>query len=51
MASPMQGLSVTNDLIASMVLAIWLYLLLGRGAFWLGHERDDAVPVAQTWRL
>jgi hopene-associated glycosyltransferase HpnB len=24
-----------------MVLAIWLYLLLGRGLFWLGHERDD----------
>jgi hopene-associated glycosyltransferase HpnB len=30
-----------------MVLAIWLYLLLGRGAFWLGRERDDAVPSAQ----
>ena len=30
-----KGLSVTNDLIASMVLAIWLYLLAGRGAFWL----------------
>jgi hopene-associated glycosyltransferase HpnB len=24
-----------------MVLAIWLYLLLGRGFFWLGRERDD----------
>jgi hopene-associated glycosyltransferase HpnB len=30
-----------------MVLAIWLYLLLGRGAFWLGRERDDAVPPGQ----
>src|SRR5271154_5057855 len=47
MAPPMQGLSVANDLIASMVLAIWLYLLLGRGAFWRGRERDDAVPAGQ----
>jgi hopene-associated glycosyltransferase HpnB len=27
-----------------MVLVIWLYLLAGRGGFWLGRERDDAVP-------
>jgi hopene-associated glycosyltransferase HpnB len=27
-----------------MVLAIWLYLLAGRGAFWLGRERDDEGP-------
>jgi hopene-associated glycosyltransferase HpnB len=26
-----------------MVLAIWLYLLLGRGMFWLGRERDEAI--------
>ena len=32
---------MTNELIASMVLAIWLYLLSGRGAFWLARERDD----------
>ena len=32
---------MANDLIASMVLAIWLYLLAGRGAFWLAAERDD----------
>jgi hopene-associated glycosyltransferase HpnB len=38
-----QGLSVTIELIASMVLAIWLYLLIGRGGFWLGRERDDDV--------
>jgi hopene-associated glycosyltransferase HpnB len=24
-----------------MVLAIWLYLLAGRGGFWLGRQRDD----------
>ena len=32
---------MANDLIASMVLAIWLYLLAARGAFWLARERDD----------
>ena len=30
-----------------MVLAIWLYLLLGRGFFWLGRERDDQAPAGQ----
>jgi hopene-associated glycosyltransferase HpnB len=25
-----------------MVVAIWVYLLVGRGGFWLGRERDDA---------
>jgi hopene-associated glycosyltransferase HpnB len=36
---------VANDLVASMVVAIWLYLLAGRGAFWLGGERDtDIAP-------
>src|SRR5271170_6490109 len=49
MAPPIQGLSVTNDLIASMVLAIWLYLLLGRGAFWLGRERDEAIAGQGPW--
>jgi hopene-associated glycosyltransferase HpnB len=43
----MQGLSVTNGLIASTVLAIWLYLLVGRGLFWLGRERDDRTATAQ----
>jgi hopene-associated glycosyltransferase HpnB len=27
--------------IAAATLAVWLYLLLGRGAFWLARERDD----------
>jgi hopene-associated glycosyltransferase HpnB len=27
-----------------MVLAIWLYLLVGRGGFWLARERDDEAP-------
>src|ERR1700719_4727539 len=39
-----EGLSVANDLIASMVLAIWLYLLAARGGFWLAAQRDDDGP-------
>ena len=35
---------MANDLVASMVLAIWLYLLAGRGGFWLSAERDDDAP-------
>jgi hopene-associated glycosyltransferase HpnB len=38
---------VANELVASMVLAIWLYLLAGRGAFWRGSERDDQFPVGE----
>ena len=30
--------------IATLALAIWTYLLLGRGGFWLCRERDDAAP-------
>src|SRR5262249_45566794 len=45
---PLQGLSVTNGLIASMVLAIWLYLIAGRGLFWLGRERDDGTAAEQA---
>jgi len=41
---------VTNDLIASMVLAIWLYLLAGRGVFWLAGERDDEVAAGEGAR-
>jgi len=33
---------VANDLIASMVLAIWSYLIAARGGFWRAAERDDA---------
>jgi hopene-associated glycosyltransferase HpnB len=38
---------VTNDIVSSMVLAIWLYLLVGRGMFWLAGERDDAGPAGK----
>ncbi len=34
---------MANDLLASMVVAIWLYLVLGRGGFWRAAERDSAV--------
>ncbi len=36
---------MANALIASMVLAIWLYLLAARGGFWLAAQRDDDGPV------
>jgi len=38
---------VTNDLVASMVLLIWLYLLVGHGMFWRARERDDAMPAGE----
>ena len=38
---------MTIELIASMVLVIWLYLLLARGGFWLAAERDDDRTVAE----
>ena len=38
---------MTIELIASMVLAIWLYLLVGRGGFWLARERDDDKPARE----
>ena len=32
---------MANDLIASMVLALWLYLIAARGGFWRAAQRDD----------
>jgi hopene-associated glycosyltransferase HpnB len=37
---------VANDIVASMVLAIWLYLLFARGGFWLGREHDGEIAAA-----
>jgi len=37
---------VANDLVASMVVAIWLYLLAARGGFWLAAPREEGCP---TW--
>jgi hopene-associated glycosyltransferase HpnB len=32
---------VAEDILASIVLAIWLYLIAARGSFWRAAERDD----------
>jgi hopene-associated glycosyltransferase HpnB len=32
------------QILAALALAIWLYLLLGRGGFWLSRERDGGEP-------
>jgi hopene-associated glycosyltransferase HpnB len=40
------------QILAALALAIWLYLLLGRGGFWLSAERDDGkvAPVSsKVW--
>jgi hopene-associated glycosyltransferase HpnB len=41
------------EILASLALAIWLYLLLGHGGFWLSSERDDRkrppLPAAAAW--
>ncbi len=38
------------QILAALALAIWLYLLLGRGGFWLSSQRDDAVlPAPEVW--
>lgn len=37
--------------IGGATLAIWLYMLVARGGFWLARERDDAVaaPAPAAW--
>ena len=36
--------------VASIALAIWLYLIFARGAFWLNTERDEpAAPSPPSW--
>jgi hopene-associated glycosyltransferase HpnB len=37
------------NLLAVAALAVWLYLIAGRGGFWLGCERDDGGPAPATW--
>ncbi len=34
---------MSAELVAVAALAIWLYLLVGRGFFWRGSERDDTL--------
>jgi hopene-associated glycosyltransferase HpnB len=40
---------MANDLLASMVLAIWAYLLVARGGFWRAAGRDDAPPLSRPF--
>jgi hopene-associated glycosyltransferase HpnB len=37
------------NLIAVAAFAVWVYLIAGRGGFWLAAERDDSGPVPSTW--
>jgi hopene-associated glycosyltransferase HpnB len=38
---------VSVQLVAVAALAIWLYLLFGRGFFWRAAERDDSLPALE----
>src|SRR5215469_1436376 len=31
---------MAGDIVATVAFAIWVYLLVGRGGFWLARERD-----------
>jgi hopene-associated glycosyltransferase HpnB len=35
--------------LAFLALAVWIYLLLGRGFFWAARERDGEAPQPATW--
>ena len=37
------------NLVASAALAAWVYLMVGRGGFWLAAERDDGGPAPSAW--
>jgi hopene-associated glycosyltransferase HpnB len=37
------------NLIAAAALAVWIYLIVGRGGFWLASERDDGGPTPTAW--
>ena len=34
---------------AALTLAIWIYLILARGGFWLGREREQGAPAPESW--
>ncbi|HEY0236698.1 MAG TPA: glycosyltransferase [Afipia sp.] len=44
-------LSALSFILASLALAIWVYLLVGRGGFWLTSKYDDLEPqpAAVSW--
>ena len=37
------------NFLATAALAIWVYLIVGRGGFWLASERDVGGPEPSTW--
>jgi hopene-associated glycosyltransferase HpnB len=37
------------NLVAAAALAVWVYLIAGRGGFWLAAERDDEGPAPLAW--
>ncbi len=37
------------NLLASVALALWAYLIVARGGFWLASERDDGGPALSVW--
>src|SRR6185295_273719 len=48
---PRRGLHPMIALLALIPVAVWLYLLAGRGMFWMMQERDDRdeSPPPATW--
>jgi hopene-associated glycosyltransferase HpnB len=36
-------------LTASAALAVWIYLIAGRGGFWVGNDRDEGGPEPDSW--
>jgi len=39
----------TASLLAALALAVWIYLLIGRGMFWLARERDGGEETLAAW--
>ena len=37
------------NLLATIALVVWVYLITGRGGFWLASERDDGGPEPAAW--
>src|SRR5476649_1283704 len=40
---------IVVNLLAATALAAWVYLIAGRGGFWLASERDDGDPAPPAW--
>jgi hopene-associated glycosyltransferase HpnB len=40
---------MVSNFLATAALAIWVYLIVGRGGFWLASERDVGGPEPSTW--